>query len=198
MNSTSSSKIVTVAKKRALGIKRSHVKMSKIVEGLYLCGERAINEANVKQYNIKANVDLSKLRVVERRLKGNQNIDCLIIDVNDDPKQAAILQKQCPRIFQFISYHINQKKNNVVVNCQAGISRSATVVIGYLMHTKKLSYDKAFTWVRRRRPIINPNKGFSNMLKYTIKDRLPPSTTKKLATSARIRDVKSKHINILK
>ena len=182
--------MVTVAKKRALEIKRSHVKMSKIIEGLYLCGERAINEANIKQYNIKANVDLSKLRVVERKIKNNQNIDCLIIDVNDDPKQAAVLQRHCRRIFQFISYHL-KKKNNVVVNCQAGISRSATVVIGYLMHTKKMSYDKAFNCVRRRRPIVNPNKGFSNMLKYTINKKLS-STTMSLATTAKIRDVKTK------
>jgi protein-tyrosine phosphatase len=183
--------MVTVAKKRALEIKRSHIKLSKIIEGLYLCGERAINESNIKQYNIKANVDLSKLRVVERKIKNNQDIKCLIIDVNDDPKQAAVLKRHCPRIFQFISYHL-KKNNNVVVNCQAGISRSATVIIGYLMHTKKMSYDKAFNYVRRRRPIVNPNKGFSNMLKYTITEKLSSSTTTSLATTAKIRDVKTK------
>ena len=86
-------KIVTVARQRALNIVKSHVKMSKILPNLFLSSEKAVNEENVKQNNIKANVDLSKLRVVERRIKDSKKIKCLIIDVNDDPKQAAILQR---------------------------------------------------------------------------------------------------------
>ena len=39
--------------------------------------------------------------------------------------------------------------HNVVVNCQAGISRSATVVIGYIMHTQRLSYDQAYNIVKK-------------------------------------------------
>jgi len=169
-------KIVTVARQRALNIVKSHVKMSKILPNLFLSSEKAVNEENVKQNNIKANVDLSKLRVVERRIKDSKKIKCLIIDVNDDPKQAAILQRNLSNIFKFIKNEINNN-HNVVVNCQAGISRSATVVIGYIMHTQRLSYDQAYNIVKKRRPIINPNKGFVNMLKYTMKQKVSSSSS---------------------
>ena len=55
--------------------------------------------------------------------------------------------------------------------------RSATVVIGYIMHTQKLSYDQAYNIVKKRRPIINPNKGFVNMLKYTMNQKVSSSSS---------------------
>lgn len=161
-------KIVTVAKQRALNIVKSHVKMSKIIEGLYLCSVKAVTEENIQQNDIRASVDLSKMRVIERKIKNNSDIHKLVLDINDEPRQAAVLQRQLPRVYAFIEENVKSGRN-VCVNCQAGISRSATVVIGYLMHTRGISFDAAYSMVRKRRPIINPNKGFVNMLKYTMK-----------------------------
>lgn len=42
----------------------------------------------------------------------------------------------------------------------AGVSRSATIVIAYLMKKRKLSYDDAFKFVKTRRVIVWPNDGF--------------------------------------
>ena len=87
-------KIVTVARQRALNIVKSHVKMSKIIEGLYLCSVKAVTEENIKQNDIRASVDLSKMRVIERRIKNSGDIDKLVVDINDEPRQAATLQRQ--------------------------------------------------------------------------------------------------------
>lgn len=56
------------------------------------------------------------------------------------------------------------------MHCVAGISRSASVVIAYLMKHKKYSLSHVCTFfeiliqalnkVKRRRNIVNPNKGF--------------------------------------
>ncbi len=42
----------------------------------------------------------------------------------------------------------------------AGISRSATIVVSFLMKSKKYSYKYALNKVKRYRNIVNPNKGF--------------------------------------
>jgi protein-tyrosine phosphatase len=42
----------------------------------------------------------------------------------------------------------------------AGVSRSATIVIAYLMKKKHLSFKQAFEFVKIRRVIVWPNDGF--------------------------------------
>ncbi|CAI7826844.1 unnamed protein product [Closterium sp. NIES-54] len=48
--------------------------------------------------------------------------------------------------------------------CFTGMSRSATVVIAYLMARKGLSFQEAFAHVKRCRPIAQPNYGFMRQL----------------------------------
>ena len=48
----------------------------------------------------------------------------------------------------------------VLVNCFAGVSRSATVVIAYLMYKNKWNVKEAIDFVRTKRYFINPNYGF--------------------------------------
>lgn len=53
----------------------------------------------------------------------------------------------------------------IYVHCFAGISRSATIVIAYLMWKNKLSFEEAKAFVRSKRSIIYPNNGFQLQLK---------------------------------
>jgi hypothetical protein len=53
---------------------------------------------------------------------------------------------------------------NILVNCWAGVSRSATIVIAYLIKNFCLNYLEAFEMVRKARDWINPNKGFRHKL----------------------------------
>ena len=52
----------------------------------------------------------------------------------------------------------------VLVNCVAGISRSASFVIAYLMKYYELNLKDAFLYVRKRRNRICPNKKFMTYL----------------------------------
>ena len=56
-------------------------------------------------------------------------------------------------------------KEKVLVHCMAGASRSATIVIAYLMWTNKWKFDKALDFVTTKRPIVCPNDGFQSQLK---------------------------------
>ncbi|KAM8852648.1 dual specificity protein phosphatase 19-like isoform 1-T2 [Synchiropus picturatus] len=56
----------------------------------------------------------------------------------------------------------------VLVHCNAGVSRSSSIVIGYLMLREGLSFDDAYAQVKRARPAARPNPGFYQQLRnYT-------------------------------
>jgi len=58
------------------------------------------------------------------------------------------------------------KKGTVVLaHCAAGVSRSASMTIAFLMATKGWSYDEARDYVKSKRNIICPNSGFVKQLK---------------------------------
>jgi protein-tyrosine phosphatase len=62
-----------------------------------------------------------------------------------------------------------KKENIVLVNCVAGVSRSATIVIAYIMKYYNLDLKTVFLLVRKRRNRICPNKKFMEcLLDYEI------------------------------
>ncbi|XP_010007344.1 PREDICTED: dual specificity protein phosphatase 14 [Chaetura pelagica] len=59
---------------------------------------------------------------------------------------------------------VARKHGATLVHCAAGVSRSATLCIAYLMKYHKVSLFEAYNWVKSRRPIIRPNVGFWRQL----------------------------------
>ncbi|XP_026123047.1 dual specificity protein phosphatase 19-like [Carassius auratus] len=69
-----------------------------------------------------------------------------------------------PECFQFI-HEASQQAGVVLVHCNTGVSRSASVVIGFLMSQENMSFDEAYSAVKTARPCIQPNPGFMSQLK---------------------------------
>lgn len=57
-----------------------------------------------------------------------------------------------------------QSGRGVLVHCQAGVSRSATIVIAYLMKHTLMTMTDAYKYVRSRRPVVSPNLNFMGQL----------------------------------
>ena len=53
-----------------------------------------------------------------------------------------------------------------MVHCYAGVSRSSTIVISYLMKKLGWPYKKTVEHVRKQRWVCNPNPGFVKQLKH--------------------------------
>ncbi|XP_003223962.1 dual specificity protein phosphatase 19 [Anolis carolinensis] len=69
-----------------------------------------------------------------------------------------------PECFEFIE-EVKLKDGVVLVHCNAGVSRAATIVIGFLMHSEGLDFTSAFSLVKNARPAICPNPGFMEQLR---------------------------------
>jgi len=77
--------------------------------------------------------------------------------------------------------------DKVLVHCQAGVSRSPTIVLAYLMARYNWSMMTAFCYVKSRRHIIAPNFNFmgqlmefeqrcaSGELRHCLRDDIPPA-----------------------
>lgn len=73
--------------------------------------------------------------------------DHLYIPAYDVPSQN--ISQYFEETYQFIDNV--RKKTNVLVHCHAGISRSATIVIAYLLRKYNYSLDNVIAMVKRRR-----------------------------------------------
>jgi protein-tyrosine phosphatase len=68
------------------------------------------------------------------------------------------IKRLFPVTTEYISLVLRDNvKNNVLVHCHLGCSRSVSVVCHYLMKTQNFSYDKALSFIREKRPIARPN-----------------------------------------
>jgi protein-tyrosine phosphatase len=59
---------------------------------------------------------------------------------------------------------MRKEKRNILIHCAAGISRSSTFTIAYLMKDREMPFHKALDYVKERRRWINPNSGFRRQL----------------------------------
>uniref|UniRef100_A0A452R6B8 Dual specificity phosphatase 2 n=1 Tax=Ursus americanus TaxID=9643 RepID=A0A452R6B8_URSAM len=63
-----------------------------------------------------------------------------------------------------ISFIVKNSGGRVLVHCQAGISRSATICLAYLIQSRRVRLDEAFDFVKQRRGVISPNFSFMGQL----------------------------------
>uniref|UniRef100_A0A8D0L401 Dual specificity protein phosphatase n=1 Tax=Sphenodon punctatus TaxID=8508 RepID=A0A8D0L401_SPHPU len=59
---------------------------------------------------------------------------------------------------------IRRAGGKILVHCEAGISRSPTICMAYLMKMKKFRLEEAFDYIKQRRSLISPNFGFMGQL----------------------------------
>ncbi|MBX9637201.1 MAG: dual specificity protein phosphatase family protein [Nitrosomonas sp.] len=86
----------------------------------------------------------------------------LHVSIYDEPD--APIEKHFDVMADFIYSHAKQG-HTVLVHCHAGMSRSVTAVLYYMMKYKGYtSVSDALAVIRKSRPVANPNSGFIKKL----------------------------------
>lgn len=132
--------------------------MSEIINGLYLGG--ASSAQNPKFQNI-LNVASEIRRATEH--DGDHYLHIRLRD-----SESENIKQHFPNTFSFIDKCLNRGEN-VLVHCAAGISRSATIVIAYLMKKYTWSAEYATNFTLSKRDVIDPNFNFRyQLLSYEV------------------------------
>ncbi|XP_076468613.1 dual specificity protein phosphatase 6-like [Babylonia areolata] len=123
--------------------------------------------------NAKNSADLSQLKKngihyilnvtpnVPNMFQDNGDFKYLQIPISDHWSQN--LSSFFPEAIAFID-EARQTKQGVLVHCLAGISRSVTVTVAYLMSRQSMCLNEAYDFVKRCKPNISPNFTFMGQL----------------------------------
>lgn len=91
----------------------------------------------------------------------DQGIICKRLPASDSGFQN--LKQYFTDAFAFIE-EVRMSKGKVLIHCQAGVSRSATITIAYIMKHSQMKMIDTFRFVKAKRPIIAPNFNFMGQL----------------------------------
>jgi len=131
-----------------------------IMENLFLGDEsQATNIALLKYMGITHVLTVQE-KSETKVCYSNQEFVHKIVEVKDTPEE--IISTHFADSIEFITQ--GRMKGKTLIHCYAGISRSATITIAYLMNTSRMTMDLAHDLVRKARSFIWPNAGFRKQL----------------------------------
>ncbi len=129
------------------------------IDGMVFLGdiESATHSPTLSSLQIKRVITLD-IRPLDKYQK---DINYLFIKANDFQNEDLLSHfEEC---YQFINDGL-LKGDKVLVHCVAGVSRSATIVISYIMIKNSMTFEEAFDLVKKKRDFIEPNPGFKRQL----------------------------------
>ncbi|KAL4500411.1 hypothetical protein ABPG72_003362 [Tetrahymena utriculariae] len=127
--------------------------------GVYISDyDYASNLQNLEKDNIKSVLSIDRNH--NFKLPDSYNHKTIIVFDNEMESIKVHFDKS----YQFIFNSI-QNKQNILIHCRRGISRSATILIAFLMKFQNKSYEDCYNFLKQKRPVINPNSGFVKQLK---------------------------------
>ncbi|XP_058848629.1 dual specificity protein phosphatase 22-A isoform X2 [Acipenser ruthenus] len=131
--------------------------MNKVVDGLYLGNIRDSEDKDSLAKNGVTHI----LSVYNNAKPVLQDMTYLCIQASDSSSQNLVQHfKEC---ISFI-HESRLSGGACLVHCLAGVSRSTTVVVAYLMTVTNFSWEECLSAVKAVRSFVGPNFGFQQQL----------------------------------
>lgn len=147
------------------GIETNNSKICKVGEtSLHITGFYPVTQYEKLQeskINIVINVSEEDHSDETKQFWFNEKINYHFIPIKHDRPSQLIIE-QCKQIKEIID---SNKDKQIVVHCTAGISRSVSTVIFYLMSISNKTYEQCLELIQKTRYMADPNDGFEKQLK---------------------------------
>lgn len=128
---------------------------------LYLCGASVISPQVLTQLGINFVINVAS-ELPDTPLPNSTNILYLRINILDSTH--AEISKHFDEVSDMME-EIRQNGGKSLVHCVAGVSRSASLCLAYLIKYSGMNLKDAFKHVKSVRPQIRPNSGFFQQLR---------------------------------
>lgn len=136
------------------------MQIAQLNDHLFLSSARAVIKERMRTLGITNIVNCT----AELPAFSLHNIKCLQIHVWDTPSEA--LETHFDTCADEI-HKIHKRGGKTLVHCVAGISRSPSICMAYLMKYERLTLEQTYHHIKNIRPVIHPNEGFwCQLIKY--------------------------------
>ncbi|XP_017052061.1 dual specificity protein phosphatase 22 isoform X3 [Drosophila ficusphila] len=158
--------------------------MGKVLPGLYVGNYRdSKDHAQLERFKIS---HIIAIHDSPRRLLPDKHYLCVM--ASDTPDQNL---SQYFSVCNDFIHAARLREGNVLIHCLAGMSRSVTVAVAYIMTATHLNWKEALKVVRAGRAVANPNMGFQTQLqefeqfklseeRRRLRERFPSSALEQL------------------
>ncbi|XP_026832464.1 dual specificity protein phosphatase 22 isoform X5 [Drosophila erecta] len=140
--------------------------MGKVLPGLYVGNYRdSKDHTQLERFKIS---HIIAIHDSPRRLLPDKHYLCVM--ASDTPDQNL---SQYFSVCNDFIHAARLREGNVLIHCLAGMSRSVTVAVAYIMTATHLNWKEALKVVRAGRAVANPNAGFQSQLQEFEQFKLP-------------------------
>ena len=107
-------------------------------------------------------INISSILVcgAELKCKFTHKYNYLKLNLHDYEEDSLL-----PYIEKSVKFIADNLSNGVFVHCNAGVSRSPSIIIAFLIKNYKYTYNAAYEYVKSKRKNIKPNDKFISELK---------------------------------
>ena len=131
--------------------------LTKITDELYISPAMAVTPEKIR----RAGVSLIINCTIEIPIIRVPDVEVIKINVDDLPTaRIGVYFDRCADRIRAV----RDRGGRILVHCAAGVSRSASICIAYLMKYHRMTLREAYSHMKHCRQIIRPNPGFFRQL----------------------------------